>query len=275
MPLSPLISAWERSAWATRCRRYRGAERGRYQRSASAYAGRAPAPARPSRQSRPNMPTVAMATRTPAENTVGMADLMPLEMTATSSPTRESTSPRPTSSTRALGMPSTARTASSRSRARSSAPSLPMRKVEAAVAAAPSSAAATISTPTVSSIERGSPPATPSTTRLSSSTGSTWSAAPATVVRTVEADSHGARRQCAATHRAASPPVAVRRAAGAAGLVSVTVTRRPLLLGGLAGPSGGCPYLADSTSSSIAYGRESRVPWDMAAPIAGPSLSRR
>ncbi|CAM5267589.1 hypothetical protein SMICM304S_02087 [Streptomyces microflavus] len=88
------------------------------------------------------MPSVAMATSTPAENTVGMACRMPLDSTATSSPTRESTSPRPTCSTRALGIPSTARTALSRNCARSSAPSRPIRYVEAAVAAAPNSAAA-------------------------------------------------------------------------------------------------------------------------------------
>ncbi len=73
------------------------------------------------------MPAVAMATRTPAENTVGTAVRMPEEITATSSPTRDSTSPRPTCSTRALGMPSTARTAPSRSRASRSAPSRPTR----------------------------------------------------------------------------------------------------------------------------------------------------
>lgn len=73
------------------------------------------------------MPAVAMTTSTPAEKTVGTAVRMPLEITATSSPTLDSTSPRPTCSIRALGIPSTARTAPSRNRASRSAPSRPMR----------------------------------------------------------------------------------------------------------------------------------------------------
>ena len=157
------------------------------------------------------MPAVAMTTSTPAENTVGMAVLMPLDTTATSSPTRDSTSPRPTCSIRALGRPSTARTAPSRSRASRSAPSRPIRYVEAAAAAAPSSAAATSSTPIVTRIDRGPPSTTPSTTWPSRITGSTWSAAPATVVSTVASVSPGTSRQCAATQRVASRPVAVRR----------------------------------------------------------------
>src|SRR6478735_10006503 len=169
------------------------------------------------------MPTVAMATSTPAEKAVGM----PRESTATSSPTRDSTSPRPTCSIRALGIPSTARTAASRSCARRSAPSRPIRYVETAVAAAPSSAAAAIRIPVVTRTERPSPSTTPSTTRPSRSTGSTWSAAPATVVNTVAAVSQGTSRQRAATHRVDSPPAAVRRVAAGATRVSVLLTREP------------------------------------------------
>ncbi|GAA3353365.1 hypothetical protein GCM10017744_006370 [Streptomyces antimycoticus] len=82
------------------------------------------------------------------------------------------------------------------------------------MAAAPSSAAAPITTPIVTRVERGSPSTTPSTTRPSRITGSTWSAAPATVVSAVAAVSQGTSRQCAATHRVATRPVAVRRVAG-------------------------------------------------------------
>ncbi len=172
------------------------------------------------------MPRVAMTTRTPAEKTVGTAVRMPLDSTATSSPTRDSTSPRPTCSIRALGMPSTARTAPSRSRARRSAPSRPTRYVDRAVAAAPRRAAVTINTPVVTRIERGPPATTPSTTLPSRSSGRTWRAAPATVVRTVAAVSQGTSRQCEATQRVASRPVVVRRVACATSVsVALTLSR--------------------------------------------------
>ncbi len=95
------------------------------------------------------------------------------------------------------------------------------------MAAAPSSAAATINTPVVTRIERGPPATTPSTTRPSRRSGSTWRAAPATVVNTVAKVSHGTSRQCAVTQRVASRPVVVRRVDGATRVAVRLTPNRP------------------------------------------------
>ncbi len=158
-----LIRACERSPIATRSAAYTGADRGRYQRIASAYIGSATMPASPSRQSIPSIVTMLSTTSRTAVTRLGTTSVTALPITATSSPTRDSRSPLPTRSTVWIGSRSARSTVRSRRSARIPSPRLRIRNDANPAHTPPITAADAITETTHPMVDGGAPSCTRST----------------------------------------------------------------------------------------------------------------
>ena len=113
-PVSPPSSRPERRPIAARSRAYRGADRGRYQRSVSQYIGSAVSPTSPNRQSTTARPTADTTTTSSDSTTSGSTWAAPSLTLRESSATRETRSPVPVRSTRGASSDSAAVTTSVR-----------------------------------------------------------------------------------------------------------------------------------------------------------------